>query len=145
MIAFCTLLGYLAAGKYRARKSFFSQMNALNEKFLAELKFARKPLKEFLADCSFEGDFNAFIKDFEQNRISAPAVSYLTQAEKEYAAAYFSMLGKGDSHSQLGYFTAQKDPLTQKCDQLEKEAKERGELYLKLGLLSGLAFVILVI
>ncbi len=145
IIAFCTLLGYLAAGKFRARKSFFSQMNTLNEKFLAELKFARKPVKEFLADCAFQGDFGDLVKDFEQSRAPEWKFSYLTGTEKELAAEYFSMLGKGDSHSQLGYFTAQAETLRKMSEDAMKEAREKGELYLKLGLLAGLAFVILVV
>lgn len=145
IIAFCTLLGWFASGKYRARRSFYLQFNELNNKYLSELKFARKPLTQFLKESRFKGDFEKFVGEFSRSRNVKTEYSYLTQTEKEYVAEYFSMLGRGDSHSQSGYFTAQSEGLNQKKEAIEKEAKSRSELYLKLGLLAGLAFVILIV
>ena len=47
--------------------------------------------------------------------------------------------------SQKGYFCARREPLGEVRAACEKQAKAKGELYLKLGLLAGLAFVILII
>ena len=55
------------------------------------------------------------------------------------------MLGKGDAQSQSVFFAAKRAALQQRREESEKEAKARGALYLKLGLLAGLAFVILII
>ncbi len=145
IIVFCTLLGWFAAGKYRARKSFFSQLFCLNERYLAELKFTRKPLLQFLSEMRFTGDFEKTISGFTKTRAVKVEFGYLTQTEKEFVAEYLSMLGKGDSHSQSGFFSAQAEELTAKKDACAKEAKSREELYLKLGLLAGLAFVILIV
>ena len=145
IIAFCTFLGWLAAGKYRLRKSFFAQFNGLNEKYLAELKFSRKPLAQFLQESKFSGDFGKMIDSHAKTRSADVGFSYLLQSEKEFLGEYLSMLGKGDSSSQSGYFSAQKDFLAEKKAECEKQAKERNELYLKLGLLAGLAFVILIV
>lgn len=144
-IAFCTLLGYLAADKYRRRKGFYLSLQSLNEKYLAELKFSRKPLGEFLKACEFRGDFQAFLEEFQKTRTAEPNLSYLSKGEKEEIKELFSMLGRGDATSQLGYFSAQAETLKKKCEETGKEAKERSELYLKLGLLAGLAFVILIV
>ena len=57
----------------------------------------------------------------------------------------FSMLGTGDALSQKNYFSAQTAALTRKRENGVKEAKSRGELYVKLGLLAGLAAVILIV
>ena len=55
------------------------------------------------------------------------------------------MLGKGDAFSQKGYFEMQKSALEEKKTKSTAEAKRHGELYLKLGLLAGLAIVILIV
>ena len=55
------------------------------------------------------------------------------------------MLGRGDAQSQQSCFSAQKAILEEKKADSEREAKTRGELYLKLGLLAGLALVILIV
>lgn len=145
IIAFCTFLGWFAAGKYRLRKSFYTQLCSLNEKFLAELKFTRKPLLQFLTENTYSGDFAEVIARFIKSREVKLDYGYLTQEEKEEIGEYLTMLGRGDSHSQSGYFSSQTETLLEKKSTAEKEAKSRGELYLKLGLLAGLAFVILIV
>ena len=57
VIAFCIFLGYLAAGKYRSRKKFFTQFHSLNERYLTELGYMRRTLDDFFAEFSYEGDF----------------------------------------------------------------------------------------
>lgn len=145
VIAFCTFLGYLASSKYRDRRSFYAQLSDLNEKYLAELKYARKPLKKFLSEFEFKGDFEEVMHRYLTDRSINIDYSYLSKAEKESAAEYFRMLGRGDSHSQSGYFSAQAEQLLSAKNQSAKEAKSYTDLYLKLGLLAGLAFVILIV
>ncbi len=145
IVLFCTFLGYLFAAKYRERKSFFAQMYELNEKYLAELKYARKPLAKFLSDMNFKGDFAQVIKGFTADRSISLKYSYLSKEEQAEAEEYLKMLGRGDSHSQNGYFSAQSEELLARKNKSEKEAKSYTDLYLKLGLLAGLAFVILIV
>ena len=144
IVAFCTALGYFFAEKYRARRRFFSQFCAFNERFLNELEFERKPVSAFLKSYEYTGDFGKAVKDFAEKRQKS-GVRYLTTAEKALFEDYFSMLGRGDALSQKNYFGARKGTLAEKKTETEKEAKSRSDLYLKLGLLSGLAIVILII
>lgn len=144
-IAFCTLLGYFAAGKYRARKDFFNQFSLFNERYLNELCYARKPLSEFLVQYAYTGDFAKTVNSFSDRRNVNVDLAFITKEEKAFCADYFGMLGKGDVRSQNGYFSSQSETLNRKKEESEKEAKTRGELYVKLGLLAGLAFVILII
>lgn len=145
IVAFCIFLGYLAAAKYRSRKKFFSQFEAFNERYLTELTYARKPLAEFLREYSYSGDFAKTVGAFAQRRETEPKLSFLTKDEKKLCADYFGMLGKGDAVSQKSFFSARKAELNEKKSASERDAKSRGELYLKLGLLAGLAFVILIV
>lgn len=145
IIAFCTALGYFAAEKWRLRRNFYAQLDAFNEKYLAELKYTRKPLLRFLKENRFSGDFQRLASRFADTRTISVNYSYLTPSERESVTEYLSMLGKWDSHAQSGYFSAQQKELAEKRETSEKEAKARGELYLKLGLLAGLAFVILIV
>lgn len=144
-IAFCVFLGYLAAGKYRSRKAFYLQFAAFNERYLNELCYSRKPLSDFLAEYPYTGDFGKTIDRFSQTRTVKIDHSFLNQEEQTYCSDYFDMLGKGDVRSQSNYFSAQSGTLNAKKEESEKAAKSYGELYVKLGLLAGLAFVILII
>lgn len=145
IVAFCTLLGYFAATKYRARKNFYTQFCAFNERYLAELRYARKPLGDFLRENSFSGEFSKTIRAFSADRETKVGYAFLTHDEQAFCSDYLSMLGRGDARAQSGYFSAQREGLLQKQRACEAEAKKRNELYLKLGLLAGLAFVILIL
>ncbi len=145
IVAFCTFLGYFAAGKYRARKSFYEQFSAFNDAYLAELKFERRPLGVFLRSAVYKGDFGKTISDLAEKRAITVGYRYLTPSERTDAETYLAMLGRGDSRSQSGYFSSCSPTLSDKKAKADKEAKERGTLYLKLGLLAGLAFVILIV
>lgn len=145
IIACSTAGGYLAANKFRARKKFYMQFSAFNERYLNELNYARRPLSAFLKEYEYTGDFDKMLKGFSENREKKVAYSYLTQEERAACADYFSMLGKGDAHSQKNFFSAKKAGIEEKRAAAEKEAKSRGSLYVKLGLLAGLAVVILIV
>ena len=141
IVCFCTLLGYFAASKYRDRKKFFAQMYAFNERYLNELTYSRRMLKELIDEVAEDGEFYDLLK----HRGDEVKLSLLNEAEKKECADYLKMLGAGDSSSQKNYFSAKKQLLESKKVECEKEAAARGSLYLKLGLLAGLAFVILII
>ncbi len=144
-VAFSTALGYFLAGKYRARKLFFAEFARFNERYLAELSYERRPLGSFLAECSFEGEFGKTVEAFRERREISFPYSFLSKEEKTDGENYFSSLGRGDAHTQTAYFSAQAGRLKELKEGSEREAKERGELYLKLGLLAGLALVVLII
>lgn len=145
LIAFCVLLGYLASGKYRARAKFFAQFEMFNERYLSELAYQRKPLTEFLAAYEYTGTFQRVVGQCRGRKPPEFAESWLSREERGECADYFSMLGAGDSVSQSGYFATKKPYLAGKKGESAREARERTALYLKLGLLAGLAFVILIV
>ncbi len=141
IVIFCTFLGYLAASKFRARRNFFAQMSAFNDRYINELTYSRRALKELIGEMKEGGEFFDLLKEREPEI----KLSYLSDEEKRECTDYLRMLGAGDSHSQKNYFSAKKEFLDEKKAQSAKAASERGSLYLKLGLLAGLAFVILIV
>lgn len=145
IICFCIFLGWFAAAKYRNRRAFFAQFAAFNERYLSELGFHRRSLPVVIKEYGGEGDFGKALYKVTIERNSELKYAYLTEEERKTCLDYFSMLGRGDSHSQSAYFAAQSGELQKMREESEGECKRRGELYLKLGLLAGLAFVILIV
>ncbi len=145
IVAFSVAVGAFASGKYRARKKLYAQFCAFNELYLTELKYMRRPIGEFFAAYAYEGDFKEIVAAAMRREPTTVKTEYLTQEERGCLDDYFSMLGRGDAQSQNAYFSAQKEYLAAKKGESEREAKERAELYLKLGLLAGLALVILIV
>lgn len=145
VIAFSTAMGYLLSCKYRARKKFYDQFCLFNERYLNELNYMRKPLPDFLKQYEYTGDFAKAVKQCVEERDCSVKLTFLTNEERNACGNYFSMLGKGDALSQKSFFGAQTKILDEKRATGEKQAKARVSLYVKLGLLLGLAIVILII
>ena len=152
MVAFTTFCGYLLSKKYRKRRLFFHELYAFNERFLSEIAYYRRPIKEFVTSHVFYGEFNDFLADFflsvdDGTPFYADDTEYafLREEERRFAAEYFRMLGRGDSLSQNKYFSSVKSNLVQYKEETEKDSKRYGDLYIKIGFLCGLLILILIV
>ena len=151
IVAFTSFCGYLLAKKYRKRMLFLQQFYTFNERFLSEISYYRRPVKEFIALYSYQGEFNDLLIEVfaerEENFFFAKTDEYgfLKEEDKKTAEDYFFMLGKGDSASQKGYFSSIKDRLISLRSEAEIEAKRYGDLYIKIGFLCGLLILILIV
>ena len=155
IICFTTFCGYALTKKYRQRKSFFWQLKELNERYLHEIAYYKRPLKEFLRAYPYVGEFALCLEDFwetlengarergeEREEIE---LDFLTADEKTFLRDYFSMLGRGDSLSQKNFFSAMQVTVANYKNKSEEEEKRYGDLYIKLGFLFGLAVLVLII
>ena len=155
IIAFTSFCGHLLAKKYRQRKNFYAQLREFNERFLSEIAYYRRPLREFISAYTYQGEFEELLKDFSAYLSEIRQTShflgdgniytFLKAEERQMLGDYFMMLGKGDSASQKGYFSSVKDTLIQLANESNKEAKRYGDLYVKIGFLCGLLILILIV
>lgn len=159
IVCFTSFCGYMLAKKYRQRKNFFAQMNEFNERFLSEIAYYRRPIKEFAGKYTYKGEFDdllcAFVEslgnggketeDMLAHKQTLPVYTFLTKDETVFVNDYFLMVGKGDSSSQNAYFTSVKGSLGDYKKKSAEECSKYGELYLKLGFLCGLMILVLII
>lgn len=155
MIAFTSFCGYLLARKYRQRKLFFRQLYEFNERFLTEIAYYRRPLREFVSKYSYRGEFGDLLENFfkslegeyvQENTLMDKAhFSFLKEEERRVIEDYFLMLGRGDSASQRGYFSSMKEQLSAVCVEADNTCKKYADLYIKIGFLCGLLILILMI
>ena len=157
IVCFTSFCGYLLAKKYRQRKSFFVQMNEFNERFLSEIAYYRRPIKEFSEKYEYKGEFDELLSSFvgslgksgdaegQAEKGFLPEYSFLTKDEAGFVRDYFLMVGKGDSASQSAYFTSVKGTLGEYKRKAAEECAKYGDLYLKLGFLYGLMILVIII
>ncbi len=155
IVAFCSFCGRLLAKRYRIRKNFFKQLKEFNERFLNEIAYYRRPLRDFIASFTYQGEFEKLLEDYfygleeltpnEKFFNYSEKYDFLTEDEGKGVFDYFTMLGKGDSASQKSYFSSVKERLSSWCQTAESEAKRYGDLYVKLGFLCGLFILILIV
>ena len=155
IVVFATFCGYLLSKKYRQKKVFFQQFKEFNERFLSEITYYRRPIQEFVSGYRYQGEFQVLLEEFfstmetraanDQKVFNLPEYHFLTAEEKVFVIDYFSMLGKGDSLSQKGYFSSVKETLAKLQMESEKDCKRYGDLYVKIGFLCGLLILILIV
>ena len=155
IVSFGSYCGYIFAKKYRKRKLFFGQLKEFNERFLSEVSYYRRPLREFVSKYIYKGEFQMFLQNFfleidelsqsEHSSMGFPDCEFLKSEDKALLEDYFKMLGKGDSASQKTYFSAAKEWIAKLYGDAENEYKKYGDLYIKLGFLCGLLILILMI
>ncbi len=145
VIAFCIALGYFASSSARSKKAFYAHFLSFHERYLTELSYLRRPIREFLKEKRYTGDFERLVLEYEKTRTVGKKPSFFKTDEFHEIEEYFSTLGKGDSGSQKSYFAGKTAYISQKKAESEKDSRKKSELYLKLGLLAGLAIVILIV
>ena len=155
IVAFTSFCGHLFAKKYRSRMLFFQQFYTFNERFLSEIAYYRRPIKDFISLHSYEGEFDECLREIftvKQENLPISGMlaksdnyTFLKEEDRKTAEDYFSMLGKGDSASQKAYFSSMKESLLTLRKEAEADAKRYGDLYVKIGFLCGLLILILMV
>ena len=148
-MVFSSFCGYYFAKRYRQRKSFFRQLYEFNQRFLNEIAYYRRPLREFIGKYSYQSDFEvvlqAYCSSLNGELFDLTGYVFLKEDERIFLYDYFQMLGKGDSSSQKSYYSSVKDGLLKWKMTSEQEAKKYEDLYVKLGFLCGLFILILIV
>ena len=155
IVAFSSFCGYMLAGKYRKKKEFFVQFALFNERFIAELSYYKRPIKEFSSQYNYKGEFEILLQEFLNTLSShdylfnewtlSSQFFFLNEDEKRILSEYFITLGRSDTQSQKNYFFTAKDRLNSMRDEAEKTCTRYADLYVKLGFLCGLFILILIL
>ena len=152
LLIFTSGVGYAFASKYRKRKVFFSQFYEFNQKFIQELSYSKRPIKDFIQAYPYKSEFLALLEVYRDNLGQDNLFNeyfslntFLILEEEKLISDYFHQLGKGDSESQKAFFVSRSKELEKIKDTTEKDYKKYAELYVKLGVLVGFAIIIVII
>ena len=152
ILIFTTTIGYLFASKYRNRKVFFLQFYQFNEGFLRELEYMKRPLRQFIESCVYKGDFLDILQRFLENLgdyelflSNFPEIGYINNEEMRLIDDYFNSLGRGDTVTQRQHFSNLREVIGSISKKCELEYKKYGDLYIKMGVLIGLAIIVVIL
>lgn len=152
ILAFTSGCGYYLARKYRQRKIFFNQYELFNEHFLQEVRSFRRPLQEFISARHYKAEFEdllqIYIKLLGKNvdlYNEFEVFTFLTVEERREIAEYFNRLGRSDSDSQTRFYDEMKGRIGSLVKNANDEYRKYADLYVKLGVLIGLAIIIIII
>lgn len=137
----CTVFGVALSDKFVKRNKFFKDFLNFNKKLISEISFGQKKLSDIMKDFSHDGDFKKAISEFRPDTVLP---KYLKEEEKSLFIDYVNGVGKKDKDTQLKELAEMNVKLTELSVQAEKDLKKYKPLYIKLGFLTGLAILIMV-
>lgn len=142
-LVICTFCGYRLSLKFSERRKFFVDFYNFNEKLINEVSFSQKSL---LSLCDSEdksaSDFGLLInKTIKGEEYTFP--TYLKNSDKLLFNEFGEAIGKSDKVSQLNFLSSKRKEISDIKDICYAEEKKYKKLYVKLGVLFGLIFLIM--
>ncbi len=146
-------VGFIFFNKFAKRKKFFSALIMLAEKLSVDINFSRERLKVLIENFDKstkqnllgvdEGFLNYLDKrvELDEKEIFKSA-SLLKKEEKEFVLLFLKTLGRSDVENQtkeIASFLKRFEDMGAKCN---AEYKKYGTLSLKLGVICGLFFAV---
>lgn len=149
-VAVCTLVAWKLSEKFRVRQKFYGDFYLFNKRMCEEMNFTRNTLPDVLGTFTAQPPFQTVLNDYrrtldERLPFSCGELWFLGEEEKRSAEEYFSSLGKTDAHTQLAYLRSCEGKLKELAEKTLSERKKYGTMYIKLGLLTGIAVLILIL
>ena len=156
LFVICLVVGYTFFNKYNKRKKFFKALIMLAEKLTVEINFSRERLKVLIENFDKttkqnllgidEGFLNYLDRKTELNdKEIFKKTDVLKKEEKDFILLFLKTLGRSDVENQtkeIANFTKRFEEFKAVSD---VEYKKYGTLSLKLSLIAGLFFVIVLI
>ena len=149
-------LGAIFSTKYRKRANFFKALVHVCQKLKVEIAFSRERLKNLLNAiddktkaqlCGLTENYLSFID--QESPLDKDAlfknISFLKDDEKDLILLFFKSLGRSDVESQSKEIKNFESRFSDIVSQTTAENKKYGSLSMKLGIVAGLAAVILLI
>lgn len=140
----CPCFSIYLSQKYKKRKVFFSDFNNFNDKLKNEVNFSNNTIKRLSKNLN-NSEFNnclynkIYDKDIDIN------IAFLTLDEQKFVTQYFNDVGTSDKLGQISMLESVSEYLKKKTLETQDEEKKYKTLYLKLGIMIGLLFFILLL
>ncbi len=156
VFAICCGVGYFFSTKYMKRKKFFTSLIALADKLSLEINFSRERLRVLLENfdaatkknlLGVDENFVAYLDkkaELSSEEIFKKA-DCLKSEEKDAVLLFLKTLGRSDVENQtkeIQSFNSRFLEIKAKCDE---EQKKYGGLAIKLGIVAGLFFAIILL
>ena len=138
-----TFIGIYVSKEIKNRERFFLEWIEYNKFLIQRISFFKEPIykitKDFYKDRK-DSLFVLLLKDYINNK-----TINCFKKDKIKIQEYFNTLGSLDYTNQLNYLKSELINLEEKYKEVKLDMKTKGNLYPKLGLIIGIALMILMV
>ena len=140
-----TLIGYKLSEKYVLRKKFYTDFASFNEKLTREVSFLQTTILSLIKENEMVSDFSETLMVYIKEEKFIFSKKYLNEEEIEYFKKYLGVIGSVDRALQITFLNTVSYDLKGKLTVVADDEKKYKTLYLKLGFLTGLIALILLL
>lgn len=140
-----TLIGYYFSGKYRFRKSFYTDFYNFNKTMENEVAFTKKTIEKIIENSNVDSCFYKNLIKIIHNENKDLTLKGLNDDEKDFFINYSQQIGKKESKTELAYLSSMETFIKDKMKIAVEEEKKYKTLYIKIGFLIGLVGFVLII
>lgn len=156
VFALCVCTGYYFSSKYLKRKKFFSSLIVFAEKLSLEINFSRERLRVLIDnfDKANKKDLMGIDEKFalylsRECELTIDDIfgknKLLKQDEKELILLFFKALGRSDVENQTKEIQNFVNRFSEYKEKSDAEQKKYGALAMKLGIVAGLFWAVLIV
>lgn len=144
------MIGYFFAKKIKARKNYYKNLVALTGDILSEVKFLRndiaKVMQNFLdkGESGISTNVTEYLEFLRTGNLNL-SKGVLSNTELKLVTEFFLSIGGLDADTQLFSLGMYNDKFLQEYSEIKERTKKTFGMYIKLGLLSGLALGIILL
>lgn len=143
-VIFCTIIGKILSEKYIKRKNFYCDFYNFNQKMKSEISFKQSSIKSIIEKLNNQ-TFKAYLNQTVILGDDDLSVSFLNNEENDFLKEYVNNIGIFDKDSQLLYLNSVDSQIKTLYKNSFDEEKKYRKLYVKLGFLFGLIFLVIVL
>ncbi len=143
-VIFCTIIGKILSEKYIKRKNFYCDFYNFNQKMKSEISFKQSSIKSIIEKLNNQ-TFRAYLNQTVILGDDDLSVSFLNNEENDFLKEYVNNIGIFDKDSQLLYLNSVDSQIKTLYKNSFDEEKKYRKLYVKLGFLFGLIFLVIVL
>lgn len=143
-VIFCTIIGKILSEKYIKRKNFYCDFYNFNQKMKSEITFKQSSIKSIIEKLNNQ-TFRAYLNQTVIMGDDDLSVSFLNNEENDFLKEYVNNIGIFDKDSQLLYLNSVDSQIKTLYKNSFDEEKKYRKLYVKLGFLFGLIFLVIVL
>ncbi len=143
-VILCTFIGKILSEKYLKRKNFYSEFYNFNQKMKSEISFKQSTIKNIIDKLDNE-TFRCYLDEAVLMHNENLYVSFLSDEENDFLKEYVKNIGVFDKDSQLLYLNSVDSQIQILYKNSFDDEKKYRKLYVKLGFLFGLIFLVIVL
>ena len=155
LLGLCVFAGYRVASSYRRKLNFVNDFKNLLNFLETNIMFTQDNLNKILTEKkdTFHKDFQEFLAkylDYQQDCQNVldewkKEQNVVDSDTAEVVVNFMIGLGRNDSESQIQSIKQAKEILNGHIEKVTKEQQSKGAMSMKLGIMGGLALIIIVL